>query len=564
MRASEIERGALTEGRTEPPGLLAGAGGRELTSEEALQRIQSLQRVTEAALAYLDLEDLLRELLERTSDILSTDTAAILLVEDEGGIHLEARAAKGLEEEVERGFRLPIGAGFAGRVAASREPGGIEDLPVSRVEPINPLFQEKGVRGLLGVPLIVESELIGVLHVGTLAPRAWDPSEVELLQLVADRIALAIERGRLFERNKVAAIFQRSVLPTVLPEVPGLDMATRYLPAATEAAIGGDWYDVVPYGSGVGLAIGDVVGHGVDAVALMGRLRTATRAFTIESASPAEIAVRLARFLHFEDPSSMATFLYCRLDPERGEVTMVNAGHPPPLLIHPDGTHEFIEGDHGPPLGVGLPPVYAQTEFTLEIGALLLLYTDGLIERRRESLRARQAELAIAAVNGPREPEIVCSRVIDRLLPAAGPADDVALLAVHNSGLASGPLDIIVPARPHVLGSVRRRLRGWLRQNGVGDRDIAAITLAASEACANAIEHAYGPDEATFELRAHYGDGVIEVRVADAGHWRDPRGHDRGRGLELMRTYMDVVDVRPSDTGTTVFMSKRLPETRVS
>jgi anti-sigma regulatory factor (Ser/Thr protein kinase) len=534
-------------------------GAHELTADAALQRIQSLQRVTEAALAYLDLEDLLRVLLERTSDILSTDTAAILLLEADGA--LAARAAKGLEEEVERGFKLPVGSGFAGRVAESLAPVAIEDLDNAPFEPVNPLFREKGVRALLGVPLIVERELIGVLHVGTLKPRAWDPAEIELLQLVADRVALAIERDRLFERHKVAAVFQRSVLPTILPEVAGLTFATRYLPAATEAAIGGDWYDVIPFGSGVGLAIGDVVGHGVEAVALMSRLRTATRAFTIESASPAEIAVRLARFLNFEDSESMATFIYCRLDPERGEVSMVNAGHPPPLILHPDGTCDFVVGEHGPPLGVGLPPLYRQVEFTLEAGAVLFLYTDGLVERRGSRLVERQAELARACVAGSPEPEAICARVVERMLPDTGPADDVALLAVHNVGLAPGPLEVVIPARPHMLGSIRRRLRAWLRQRGISDRDIAAITLAASEACANSIEHAYGPDEATFELWADRTAEGIEIEIRDSGQWREPRGTDRGRGLELMRTYMDTVDVRREDQGTTVAMSKRLGQT---
>ena len=551
----------MSESSTHDPGLLAGDGGEDLTTEAALQRIQGLQRVTEAALAYLDLEDLLQVLLERTSDILASDTAAILLVEDDGA-SLAARSAKGLEEEVERGFRLPVGEGFAGRVAASLAPVVIEDLDNAPFEPVNPLFREKGVRSLLGVPLIVEGNLIGVLHVGTLKPRAWDPAEVELLQLVADRIALAIERDRLFEIHKVAAIFQRSVLPTSLPHVPGLDLATRYQPAASEAAIGGDWYDVIPFGSGVGLAIGDVVGHGVDAVALMGRLRTATRAFTIESASPGEVAVRLARFLHFEDPDSMATFIYCRLDPERGEVTMVNAGHPPPLLVHPDGTSEYVEGDHGPPLGVGMPPAYRQVEFTLAAGATLLLYTDGLIERRGARLRDRQDELARVASAQPLDAEGLCLRLVEQMLPEDGPDDDVAMLAIHNVGLAAGPLEVVVPARPHVLGSVRRRLRAWLRQRGVADRDIAAITLAASEACANAIEHAYGPDEATFELRADRSEETIELEIRDSGSWREPRGTDRGRGLQLMETYMDAVEVRRGEDGTTVAMSKRLGSDR--
>src|SRR4051794_24400021 len=157
---------------------------RAAAAEDAVIRLEDVQRVTESALAYLDLDDLLAELLDRVTDILDADTAAVLLVEDDGRT-LVARAAKGLEEEVERGFRLPIGRGFAGRIAFSREPMVIEDLEQSTIQPVNPLFREKGVRSLLGVPLLVEAEVIGVLHVGSLTQREFKEGDIELLRVVA-------------------------------------------------------------------------------------------------------------------------------------------------------------------------------------------------------------------------------------------------------------------------------------------------------------------------------------------------------------------------------------------
>ena len=141
-------------------------------AEEAVIRLEDVQRVTESALAYLDLDDLLAELLDRITGILQADTAAVLLVEEDGHT-LAARAAKGLEEEVESGFRLPVGRGFAGRVAFTREPVVIEDLERTPGQVVNPLLREKGVRSLLGVPLLVEGEVIGVLHVGSLTPREF-------------------------------------------------------------------------------------------------------------------------------------------------------------------------------------------------------------------------------------------------------------------------------------------------------------------------------------------------------------------------------------------------------
>lgn len=154
---------------------------RGLRQTDDQNAVESLQRVTEAALAYLDLDDLLSELLDRTTEILDVDTAAILLLEEDRGA-LVARAAKGLEEEVERGFNLPVGAGFAGRIAASHQPVVIEDLDDSPIEIVNPLLREKGVQSLLGVPLVVERRLVGVLHVGTLEQRDFGSDDIHLLR----------------------------------------------------------------------------------------------------------------------------------------------------------------------------------------------------------------------------------------------------------------------------------------------------------------------------------------------------------------------------------------------
>jgi serine phosphatase RsbU (regulator of sigma subunit)/anti-sigma regulatory factor (Ser/Thr protein kinase) len=526
--------------------------------EDAMKRIESLQQVTEAGLAKLGLEDLLRALLDRTTEILHADTAAILLIEDDGDM-LAARAAMGLEEEVTRGFRLPVGAGFAGRIAATRGPIVVEDVERSEIEVVNPLLIEKGLRSLLGVPLMVEGELIGVLHIGVLSRRAFSAEDVELLQLVADRAALAIERDRLYEQHRVAATFQQSLIPETLPEIPELGLAARYLPAANEAALGGDWFDVIPFPDGrVGLAIGDVVGSGVTAAALMGKLRSAVRAFALEGAEPAMVTTRVARFIHLEDPGSMATLLYASLELDDGRLTVANAGHLAPLLLTPGRGADYLEVEGGPPLGVELPITYRQSTVTIPPGALLLLYTDGLVERRGEGLTERLEALAAAASAVPIDAEVVCAQVIEAMLAGEPPADDVAVLSVQNLATAHGPLEVQVGARAEELATVRRLLRAWLGRLDAPEQDIAAITLACSEACANAVEHAYGPVDATFEVRAEHRGGAVELAITDSGSWRAPRGTGRGRGMTLMRAFMDAVEVHPDDSGTTVVMSKRL------
>ena len=164
-------------------------------------RLEALQRVADAALAYLSEEELLRELLVRISEILSTDTAAILLL-DEAGETLHARAAKGIEEEVERAVQIPVGKGFAGRIAAERRPIAIED--VDHADILNPILREKGIRSLLGVPLLARDRVLGVLHVGALSRRVFSADERDLLQLAAGRAAVAIQHAKLYEQERTA------------------------------------------------------------------------------------------------------------------------------------------------------------------------------------------------------------------------------------------------------------------------------------------------------------------------------------------------------------------------
>jgi GAF domain-containing protein/anti-sigma regulatory factor (Ser/Thr protein kinase) len=525
-------------------------------AEQALERLRGLQSVTESALAYLDLDDLLQTLLTRTRNLLRTDTSAILLVNDEGDA-LYARAAKGLEEEVERGFTLPIGKGFAGRVANERRPVVLPEVKPGLV--VNPLMFEKGIASLLGVPMIVERRLVGVLHVGTLTPRDFTRTDVELLQAVADRAALAIEHDRLFEEHRVAQMLQRSLLPSDLPQPNGLTFSARYLPAAAKHLVGGDWYDVIALPDGrVGVAIGDVVGHGLDAATLMGSLRSALQAYAVEGLSPAEIAPLIARFAITTGNARMATYLYGVIDSARTCFTFVNGSHPPPLVVRPDGTAELAGAAILPPLGAAPIPVGEESRIDLEPGTTLVLYTDGLVERRGERLITRQQQLHDAAASAPAEPDLLCEALINAMIGDQAPADDVAILTMQRALTADEQLKLRVAARPEELAAIRRLLRGWLTDAGADRRAIEAVLLASGEACTNAIEHAYGPGEQTFELEgARDGDDVVLV-IRDSGRWRPPRGQNRGRGLGLMETFMDEVEVTPTDTGTAVRMRRRI------
>jgi anti-sigma regulatory factor (Ser/Thr protein kinase)/putative methionine-R-sulfoxide reductase with GAF domain len=531
-------------------------GSPELDETAGGARLEDIQQVTDTALSYLKVEDLLSELLERVRDILEVDTAAVLLIDDEGTT-LAARAAKGLEEEVERGFRLPIGAGFAGRIAATREAVVIEDLDRSPIEVVNPLMREKGVRSLLGVPLIVEGELIGVLHVGSLTPRPFSEEDLTLLEMVGDRVALSIERSRLAVQSRVAQTLQQSLLPRELPELVGLQMAARYLPAARESAVGGDWYDVIELGEReIGIVMGDVAGSGMAAATFMGQLRSVLRAYAMDQRSPADVVTSLARFVDRER-GPMTTLIYAKLVLETNEVEFARAGHPYPLVVGTDGKTRFVESEGGLPLGAGLGVPYTSERVTIEPGDTLIFYTDGLIERRGERLSDGEAALAEAVAMAPANPELMCTAVLERLTGGLEINDDVAILVVQAVGLDE-VLELEVAADPGHLAGIRHLTRRWLTKAGAADDDCAAFAIAVTEACANAIAHAYGAGGGTMSLRISSEQDVVTVRVRDSGSWREPRGDERGRGIDLMREFMDEVVIDRAPSGTTLVLERRL------
>jgi phosphoserine phosphatase RsbU/P len=404
--------------RTESPGFDA-----EL--EQELEQLRRIQTVTEASLAHLEIDELLDTLLERVREILEVDTAAILLT-DRSSREMVATAAKGIEEEVRGGVRIPIGHGFAGRVAAERRAVILEKVDHTNVR--NPILLDLGIRSLLGVPLIVDGDTIGVLHVGTLETRSFSDRDAELLQLVADRAALAINAGLLKQERIVAGALQRSLLPR-LPEISGLGIAARYVPGH-DRLVGGDWYDVFELPTGrVGAAIGDVVGHGLRSAAVMGRIRNALRAYALGSDDPAAVLTRLDDMVcHFE-PDEMATVLYAVFDPPRHEVTFSSAGHLLPLMMLPTGEAHMIEADADPPIGSDAVAPRRATELSVPEGATIYFFTDGVVERRGEHIGIGLERLREAAIPG--SPQRGCTRLVSQLLSDHQPDDDAAVLALH-------------------------------------------------------------------------------------------------------------------------------------
>ena len=519
------------------------------------RELAELQRFTDAALAHLAIDDLLGVLLDRVTEILRSDTAAILLLDEDSDV-LHARAAKGIEEEVEQSVRIPVGKGFAGRIAAERHPLFIAD--VDQADILNPILRQKGIRSLLGVPLLVEGRVLGVLHVGTLAPREFTEADADLLQVAADRAALAIDHAQLYEERRLAAALQRALLPQELHQMPGIQVAARYMPAAQGGSLGGDWYDVFPLAGGrLGLVVGDVVGRGVEAASLMAQLRTALRAYAVEGHGPREVVGRVNGLLAFIRPSTMTTAAYLVLDPETETLTVVNAGHPPPLLIDPDGSARYLQAPSGVPLGVSRASVYRESEHHLPAGGTIVLYTDGVVEVRGESLDEGLERLRSLAAARHESIEALCDAVIDKLIAAARPADDVALLAARLEPLGDR-LATTWPAHADALAGLRHLLRRWLLVRGASADEAYEITVACGEAAANAIEHAHAPGGGTFEVAADCSEGTVSVTIRDHGRWRPARGIHRGRGLPLMETLMDSVQIDRGETGTAIVLKRAL------
>ena len=385
-------------------------------------RLRDIQSITDAALARLDDHDLLFELLERTRAVLLADTAAVLLLDFSSG-HLIATAAAGLEEEVRQGVRIPVGRGFAGRIAADHQPVILDHVDHSTV--LNPILWAKGIRALMGVPLIAGGKVIGVLHVGSLTPREFTSEDLELLQLAADRAATAVASLMAQEDRIAAEALQRSLLPSALPVTGGAEMAVRYVPG--EGRVGGDWYDVFTLPSGqLCVVIGDVTGSGLPAAVIMGRMRSALRAYALESADPAEVLARLdAKMQHFE-PGALATVLYAVFDPGLDRVHICSAGHYPPVIASPGRPAE--QADVPPGLLIGAVPGVRRRVATVGIspGTLLCFYTDGLIERRDQRIDHGLARLCQAIKAEP--PDTACATVMAALVGSEPVLDDIALL----------------------------------------------------------------------------------------------------------------------------------------
>jgi serine phosphatase RsbU (regulator of sigma subunit)/DNA-binding response OmpR family regulator/anti-sigma regulatory factor (Ser/Thr protein kinase) len=368
------------------------------------------------------------------------------------------------------------------------------------------------------------------------------------------RRALAATTDLLQRERETATLLQAALLPNGLPEAPGLEMAARYLPA--EVGVGGDWFDasIQPDGC-VLLAIGDVAGHGIAAATAMNEIRIACRAFSLNESSPSRILQKVNNFSRGTRGSDLVTALIVMLDPVTGEATVASAGHLPPLVAR-GGRAGFVDMHVTPPLGVSVAEP-EETRFVIEPGATLLLYTDGLVERRNRSIDDRMQELADVLRDDKSDNAAgIVENVVSHMLQSAPPSDDVALIAVKRS--TDRGLCIRLPTESSSLAPIRALMRRWLALHGATRDEAQDIVLAVGELASNACTHASPMVIGTLEIQSRLVDGAVHVTVADQGRWRPPLDRGGGRGLTIVRAVVDTLTIESDDEGTRAHIVRAL------
>jgi serine phosphatase RsbU (regulator of sigma subunit)/GAF domain-containing protein/anti-sigma regulatory factor (Ser/Thr protein kinase) len=419
---------------------------------------------------------------------------------------------------------------------------------------LRPYVSEPGAAGIA----LQHPEGVLVVWIDLAEPRAFTLEDQTLLTMQAGRLGQGLHRVHQVDQQRETALaLQHAMLgPAHLPQ----GFAVRYQAASRPLQVGGDWYDVVDLADGrIGLIVGDCVGHGLAAATIMGQLRSACRALLLERPSPRIALAGLDRFAAQLPGAGCTTAVCAVLNPETGELVYSSAGHPPPILLHADGTTEVLEDGRTIPVGVRPDRARPEAKMFLPARSVLLLYTDGLIERRGRSLDDGIARVC-ALMQQSREGDLehLANQIMAELAPSDGYQDDVALL-LHRYPV---PLEIDFPPDVDGLAGIRVTLRNWLNRAGVGSEQVHGALVAAGEAVANAIEHGHrDASSGVISLRATASATEVKLTIADSGSWKRPRPAEephRGRGMTLMRALMQEVVINPETGGTTVYLTARI------
>lgn len=529
-----------------------------LEADRRRTRERQLQRVTGDLATAGTVDEAGRRLVERLRDILGADAASMYRADAEHGV-LRSVVSVGYTDDLLARYAT-IRADADVPLALAARTGQASWVPdraewARRFPDLLGPAVAAGRHACATLPLLSGGVAVGAVYLSFATPRTFPADERAFALAMAAQAAPALERAMAAdERRVMAETLQNSLLPPTLPELDRLSLAARYLPGAQGTRAGGDWYDVLPLDDGrVAIAVGDVVGQGTRAAAVMGQLRSALSAYLLEGHDPVRALSHLDRFAHRVPGAAGSTVTCLVLDPVAGALTWARAGHPPPLVLGPDGPR-LLEDATGTVLGVrGRPPYVAGTA-RLAPGDSIVLYTDGLVERRGEVVDDGLERLCAAGETAHLLPPAALAEALLAAGLDEGPTDDVALIVAR---LTPGPLLLDLPADGGELRGLRRAVARWTAEIGLDPDESYDLQLALGEAAANSAEHAYrgatGPGRMQIGL-ARDGATRIAVTVRDSGSWRPPPsdpGH-RGRGLDLIGEIGDDVALDHGVDGTEI------------
>jgi PAS domain S-box-containing protein len=464
--------------------------------------------------------------------------------------------------------------------------------PNLRTMPIPPeareLFARVDPRSHVAAPLALGADTRGVLLAGRGGEdtEPFTPDDLAFLQELAGRAGAALASADVRRREQQVSLhFQQALLPGRLAHAPTLAVSGSYAPATAALEVGGDWYDSIELSDGrILLVVGDVVGHGLEAAAVMGRLRSGLAALATTETDPGRLLTALDQFASGPHGADFATVCCATVDPATGEMAYASAGHPPILVVESDGTTRWLDQAAGTPLCTGTVETRARATTILRPGSTVVLYSDGLVERRHQSLFDGLDRLA-AVARGLRSAPMagLADRIIDDMASGvgdpsgapSGPAatrpdeapdadtDDIVVLAFRFEAATATPFQLDIDADPRQLSQLRSDMRTWLRGNGVDAMTLDRALLLVGEACANSIDHAYLEHEGgeqPIHVELWFDDTGLNLEVRDRGRWRTPglHGADRGRGTMIMTALAGRFERTTGGGGTVVRMHLQL------
>lgn len=467
---------------------------------------------------------------------------------------VDLRLRHRVEADAGIGIAKLLGDGQSQRIAAiaNQRYVAVSDATQSKLERVQ-------AGSYLGVALTTGSTIVaGMLLSRRPDQPPFDEHDLAFAESIAARAGSALERARTLERESTIALeLQTSLLP-VLQDIAdeSVGVEYRYRPADLDLQVGGDFFDVFPLPDGtIGVAVGDVVGHGLAAAAAMGKLGSALRAIGLSQPDPARVLDELHRFAETTPGAQMATLAYAVIDPITGVMRYSVAGHPPPIIVTGAGESEFLYEGRAGPLAVATPAIRTTAACRLSEGTTVILYSDGLFERRGEQIDLSLNRLARAASRRARVPlEPMTDAILDSMTAGRRITDDIVLVALRLTSLGHR-LRVRRPAVASELRGLRAEIRAWLTTVGVAGIGADDVLLAVGEALANAVEHPEPTAGRTLDVDLGIRGQILTARVHDGGRWNsDPPHADRGRGLHIMSQLSQELDIVQTQDGTTVTM----------